>query len=180
MWIKKLLSCIIIGITLFAISSCTSKNNTDENSGFEVSPDIIENKQVPQQDGIITDLENLFDNNAKERLLQKIKTTEEICNIPICIHSTASMEPFDTFTEYADNVGSQWDYCKEEEGILFIISSFLGELRVISCTKTETQISDKNFEYMINDILYESFRENNFEEGLNNALSFLETILNKS
>lgn len=179
MWINKLLSYIIVGVILFILTSCSSKNN-NENPDFVVSPDIIENNQVPPQEGIITDLENLFNNNAKKRLLQKVKTTEDICNISICIHSTASMEPFDTFTEYADNVGSQWDYCKEERGILFIISSFLGELRVIACTETEGQISNEDFEYMINDILYESFRQNNFEEGLNNALSFLETILNES
>lgn len=169
----------VIGVMLliFILFSCGNKKTND--SDFQVTPDVVNNNQVPKMQGSITDLEGIFDDMAQERLLQKIKIMEDEYAIPVCIHTTASFEPFKNFTEYSDNVGSLWDYCQDEEGILFVISSFLGELRVVTCTKTEPRISDEDFDYMINDILYESFRNKSFEEGLIKAMDFLEGIFSK-
>ncbi|MBN2728966.1 MAG: TPM domain-containing protein [Bacteroidales bacterium] len=169
---------LTMAILLLISVSCGNKKT--ENYDFQVSPDVLENNEAPQMEGSITDLENIFDDNAKDRLLQKIDLMQNEYNLPIFILTTASNEPFETFTEYSDNVGSQWDYCKDEEGILFILSSFMGELRVITCTKTETKISEEDFDYMINNILYESFRNESFEEGIIKALDFVESIFSKN
>jgi len=162
-----------VAILLVISTSCGNKQSND--SDFQVTPDVVENKDVPEMQGIVTDLEGLFNDIAKERLQQKAELMEEEYNLPICILTVASFEPFENFTDFSDNVASQWEYCSNEEGILFILSSFLGELRVIACTKTETRISDEDFDTMINDIMYESFRNEGFEDGLINALDFLET-----
>ena len=163
-------------VVLLSFLSISCGNKTTDENTFQVTPDVLENNDAPKMQGAITDLEEIFDDLEKERLLQKIDIMESQYQIPVCILTTAAYEPFETFTEYADNVGSQWNYCQNDEGILFIISSFLGELRVITCTETETRISDEDFDYMINDILYESFRNESFEGGLIKAMDFLETI----
>ncbi len=167
------------GATLLVLILFSCGNQKTNDTDFQVTPDIVENNQAPEMQGSITDLEGIFDDAAQERLLQKIELMKTEYAVPVCILTTASFEPFENFTEYSDNVGSQWEYCQDEEGILFVISSFLGELRVITCTKTETRISDEDFDYMINDILYESFRNKSFEEGLIKAMDFLEGIFSK-
>ncbi|PLW92339.1 MAG: hypothetical protein C0592_11275 [Marinilabiliales bacterium] len=163
---------------LLVISFSCGNNKSDNN--FQVTPDVVDNKQIPNMQGAITDTEGIFDETEKERLLQKIDVMESEYGLPVCIHTVATFEPFENFTEYSDQVGTEWDYCREDEGILFIISSFLGELRVITCTATETKISDEDFDYMINDILYESFRNDSFEGGLIQAMDFLESIFSTS
>ena len=42
-----------------------------------------------------------------------------------------------------------------------------------SCPATESRISDKDFDYVINTVIFDSFRKNQFYDGIINALDYL-------
>lgn len=173
---KKLFRTLIFPFLLsLLLVSCGSKQKDESgNQDFEITGDEMKTNVTPKMTGIVTDNERLFKAEELTALLEKCKAFETKNSIPVAILTNANFGDFNSFTEFADAVSGKWDICKEEQGILFVISDKLGEIRVISCPVTETRISDKDFEYVINTVIFDAFRIGKYGEGIMNALDYLD------
>ncbi|MPM08399.1 hypothetical protein SDC9_54711 [bioreactor metagenome] len=152
--------------------SCGSRSNSSDND-FEVVADTLANKAVPEMKGVVTDYEKLFTQGEAKTLISRCEAFEKDNAVPVGVFTSENIGEFNNFTEYADAVSEKWNGCKENQGLLFVISNKLGEIRMISCPATEGRISDNDFDYVINTVIFDEFRKNQFADGILKALDYL-------
>ncbi|HCB63249.1 MAG: hypothetical protein A2W93_11240 [Bacteroidetes bacterium GWF2_43_63] len=159
--------------------SCGNQKQTDAEDNFEVVADTMDSKVTPKILGTITDYEKLFTEGESKTLAARCADFEKKNAIPIGVFTSENIGDYNNFTEYADAVSEKWNGCKDNQGLLFVISNKLGEIRMISCPATENRISDKDFDYVINTVIFDSFRKNQFFDGIINALEYLDLKIKK-
>ncbi len=153
--------------------SCGSEKAEQSDNQFQVTADEMKTHVVPKQKGAVTDVERLFSPAQSDSLTAKCKQFESDYQIPVMVLTSADFGDFASFTEFADAVSEKWQICSKEQGILFVISSKLGEVRMISCPETEKKISDQVFDHVVNVILFGAFRQGRFSTGVEEALDYL-------
>lgn len=162
-------------LALTVVLSCSQQqNDRSEEPDFEITAEELETHVTPKSRGVITDYERLFSKEEFEQLLTSCNNFKSKNNIPVFVLTNPDFSDYRSFTDFADAVSEKWNICVDEHGILFVISAKLGEIRMISCPATEGKISDEDFDHVINNIIYSSFRKGKYAEGLMNALTFLE------
>lgn len=166
---------LIVPLTLI---SCGNRSNSTDNN-FEVVADTLANKVVPEVKGAITDYEKLFNEGELKSLAATCENFEKDNAVPVGVFTSENISDFNNFTEYADAVSEKWNGCKDNQGLLFVISNKLGEIRMISCPATENRISDNDFDYVINTVIFDEFRKNQFADGIIKALDYLGQKINK-
>lgn len=168
---KKLVySSLFVCIFLVA---CVNNSQTEEDSTFSVSADTLKSYILPDINGNINDYEKLLSKEQRELFSNHCTQFEKEYAIPIAMFSCDNIGDFNNFTQYADAVSEKWNGCKDNQGLIFVISNKLGEIRLISCPATEAKFSDEDFNYVINTIIFGEFRNNNFFEGLDKSLDYL-------
>lgn len=165
---------VVLLVLSFSISACGNKEQKNDETGFEVTGEEVEIHNTPEQKGVVTDYEKLFSESETEILAQKCNSFFGKNAIPVAVMTNPGFGDYKSFTEFADAVSSKWQICNNDEGILFVISNNLGEIRMISCPKTESRISDEDFDYVINSVVYDAFRQSRFAEGIMNAIDYLD------
>lgn len=161
-------------VFLISVSACGSKKQKNDETDFQITGEEVEIHNTPEQKGVVTDYEELFSDSEAEALAKKCSDFSDKNAIPIAVMTNPGFGDYKSFTEFADAVSSKWQICSNDEGILFVISNNLGEIRMISCPKTETRISDEDFDYVINTVVYDAFRQSKFALGIMNAIDYLD------
>ncbi len=161
-------------VLLFSVFSCGNKKQKNDETDFQVTGEEVEIHNTPEQKGVVTDYEELFSKSESEALTQKCNSFSDKNAIPVAVMTNPSFGDYKSFTEFADAVSNKWQICNNDEGILFVISNNLGEIRMISCPKTETRISDEDFDYVINQVVFDAFRQSKFADGIMNAIDYLD------
>jgi uncharacterized membrane protein YgcG len=175
---KPGLKLLIAALIPLMVCSCGNSKSTSDKD-FEVAADTMKNKVTPKIQGTITDYEKLFTNGESKTLASRCVDFEKKNAIPIGIFTSDNIGDYSNYAEYADAVSEKWNGCKDNQGILFVISNKLGEIRMISCPATESRISDTDFDYVINTVIFDSFRKNQFFDGIVNALDYLDQKIKK-
>jgi len=164
---------------MLMLGSCGSNTKESSEDEFEVVADTLTKKVTPEIRGTLTDYEKLFTEGESKSLQEKCAAFEKKNAIPAAVFTCDNIGEYNTYTEYADAVSEKWNGCKENQGILFVISNKLGEIRMISCPATESRISDQDFDYVINTIIFEAFRKSQFCDGILSALDYLDQKIKK-
>ena len=159
--------------------SCGNQNQQNTENDFEVVADTMNAKVTPQILGTISDYEKLFTEGESKTLARRCAGFETKHAIPVGVFTCDNIGDFNNFTEYADAVSTKWNGCKDNHGLLFVISNKLGEIRMISCPLTENSITDNDFDYVINTVIFDAFRKNQFSDGIISALDYLDEKIKK-
>jgi uncharacterized membrane protein YgcG len=161
------------------LNSCSYNYKSNSDNEFEVVADTLSVKVVPKIKGVVSDYEELFTEGEIKGLTEKCNGFKNTNATPVAIFTSGNIGDFNNFTEYADAVSTKWNGCEENQGLLFVISNSLGEVRLISCSVTESRITDDDFNYVVNDILYGAFRNNKFYDGIIESLDYLNEKIKK-
>jgi len=165
---------LILAAIMQTLISCGNQKQQDTEDDFEVVADTMKAKVNPKIQGTITDYEKLFTEGESKTLASRCTGFETKNAIPVGVFTCDNIGDFNNFTEYADAVSTKWNGCKDNQGLLFVISNKLGEIRMISCPATENRITDKDFDYVINTVIFDAFRKNQFSDGIISALDYLD------
>ena len=71
-----------------------------------------------------------------------------------------------SFTEYSDFIAEKWDICSQGQGLLFVFSVNLAEIRLITCPETEKVLDGKTMDDIINGVIYPEFGQQQYFRGI--------------
>lgn len=176
---KSVIHCLMLVVLMLTLISCGHQKSQAIDNDFEVVADTMQSKITPKVQGTITDYEKLFTEGESKTLVNRCNEFEAKNAIPVGVFTCDNIGDFNNFTEYTDAVSTKWNGCKDNQGLLFVISNKLGEIRMISCPATENRITDNDFDFVINTVIFDAFRKSQFFDGIINALDYLDDKIKK-
>ena len=150
-----------------SLSSCKSKNETE----------LVSNPTLkfPKPIAYVSDFEQVFtseEHEALEKLIvvNELKTTNEIAIITI-----SSIEPYNTITDYATDLGNEWGIGKadEDNGLLIVFSKTLRKIQISTGYGTEKILTDSICKNVIDQFMIPEFKNDNYYHGIKKGLEEL-------
>jgi len=133
----------------------------------------------PLLTGRVVDSAQILSSIEESNLTSLLKKHEEQSSNQIVIVTITSLEGYD-ITEYGYLLGRHWGIGQKDKnnGILLIISMNEKKIRIEVGYGLEGSLSDKMAHEIINYIIKPNFRQNNFYNGINEALNAIIKAIN--
>ncbi len=167
---------LIFLLFIFFLWSCGNNKQKDNPNDFinETSNEQIQAQEMPVKMRWINDKENLYSTAEKDSLNiiineNELKTTDEIY-----ILTVKNISPYEDLTNYADALFNIWKPGKKEKdnGLIFVISREIGELRMVSGSDIEKKLSEEESYHIINNIMIPAFMNSDYYSGTKAALEY--------
>lgn len=176
--IMKTQPLFLVLILLLGLTSCWEQKK--QGTEFNISSDTLQNDSLPTSTGAVTDNEGVF-------VQSEVDSLSKICNrfykefeIPMQVLTVKSTGNKSNFTEYADFIAEKWNICNKGQGLLFVFSVTLAEIRLITCPETEKILDDKTMDDIINGVIYPAFGREQYFTGISSAIAEISKYVAKN
>ncbi len=152
---KKVISISILFVLVFI--SCKTKTN-----------DAVKT----HNQSVVQDLASMFSPNEKDSLTSKIIDYEASSSNEICVYTLDSLPQNTTAIYYATQIANTLGVGKKDKnnGLLILISKYDRELAISTGYATEKVLTDYKCKVIIDSIIVPKFKNDEFYNGINNAL----------
>jgi uncharacterized protein len=155
-------------LVLLVLISCGQSKETENNNDF-IGDDNNENilEEMPIKQDWVNDYEELFSAEEFDTLRNIIIEYEEKTTNEIYLLTVSDINPYSDLTNYSDALFNLWLPGKEEKdnGMIFIISRELGELRIVNGSDFTENFTSEECRYIINDVIIPYFINSEYYEG---------------
>lgn len=167
--IMKTLPFSLILIILLSLTSCWEQKKSG--TEFNIAADTLQNDSLPSSTGAVTDNEGVFAKSEVDSLSKLCNRFFKEFQIPMQILTVHSIGNKGNFTEYADFIAEKWNICNKGQGLLFVFSVSLAEIRLITCPETEKILDGKTMDNIINGVIYPEFGREQYFNGISSAIA---------
>lgn len=162
---KKSFTILFILIIIF---SCKIEKNSS------TTYNSINHKNLPlnERQQVVLDLSFIFDSLETKILSKKIIDFEKSSTNQIVILTTDSIKPYNNIQKYGTDVANYWGLGAKEKdnGLLIVLCNTNRKISISTGYGTEKIITDSICKSIIDNTMIPSFKQNNYFEGVNNAL----------
>lgn len=169
-------ACILIFVSLlFAACGSNKEKKTQEdflNDGQEQEAP----GEMPVKKDWVNDYEGLYSAQEVDSLRQLIVDYEQATTNEIYILTIDDINPYDDLTNYSDALFNVWQPGKKDKdnGMIFVISRELGELRIVNGSDYDKSFTNDECHYIINQIIIPYFMNSEYYKGTKQGI--IETI----
>lgn len=166
---------LILVLFIFFLWSCGNNKEQKESPGEFITDTNNEQtipEEMPAKMRWINDSENLYTAEEKDSLNKIINEYEIASSDEIYILTVKNINPYEDLTNYSDALFNVWKPGKKEKdnGLVFVISRELGELRMVSGSDIEKKLSEEDSYHIINNIMIPAFMNSDYYAGTKEAL----------
>ena len=134
-----------------------------------------------QQAGLILDMEEVFAAEEEQALSKSLEEFEQQTKSKLFIISVGDMEDFSDFDQYALHLLDQYDFQKKvnHNGLAIVFSGGLRKIHLNTELERRKIVEDSVYERVVRELLIPSFKEGEYDQGIEKIISELLRVYNR-
>lgn len=132
------------------------------------------------QDSMILDLEEVWSNEEEAALMQSLREFERETKSKLLIISVGRLESFSDFDQYALYLLDKHNFHQklDRNGLALVFSGGLRKIHLNTEMERRKIVEDSVYQRIVNDVLIPSFKEGDYQQGIEKSVSELLRVYN--
>ena len=133
-----------------------------------------------RQESMVLDLEEVWSNKEEGALIQSLQEFERATKSKLLIISVGSMENFSDFDQYALYLLDKHNFHQklDKNGLALVFSGGLRKIHLNTEMERRKIVEDSVYQRIVNDLLIPSFKEGDYQQGIERSVSELLRVYN--